>query len=248
MERTVGVDLAAQSRTTAAAEIVWSRDRAQVRAPRLRCGNDELLELLAGLADGERAGIDCPFGWPIAFVEAVCAHAANRPWPTRGAPADVADHYRSMRLRLTDTLCQQKTGRFPLSVSMDKLGSIAARWAHLADQLAADGRPVDRTGAGPVLEVYPAGARAVWRLAGERSTNKLLGAMPWLRFEPGAEQAYQASEHAFDALIAALIARAAALGLTTPPQGIEQRQVAAVEGWIHLPRSDSLAGLTASAT
>jgi hypothetical protein len=153
VERAVGVDLAAQSKTTAAAEVEWSRDGAQVRAPRLRCGNDELLKLLTDLADGERAGIDCPFGWPIAFVKAVGAHAAHQPWPTRDAQSDVAGHYRNMRLRLTDTVCHKETGRFPPSVSMDKLGSIAARWAYLADQLAANGRPVDRAGAGPVLEV-----------------------------------------------------------------------------------------------
>ncbi|WP_370356127.1 DUF429 domain-containing protein [Catenulispora sp. EB89] len=113
----------------------------------------------------------------------------------------------------------------------------------LADQLAVRGRPVDRTGAGPVVEVYPAGARAVWGLEAVRSTDAVLGAMPRLRFEPGAREGYESNEHAFDALVAALVARAVALALTTPPQGIEQNEAATVEGWIHLPLPGSLDSL-----
>lgn len=97
------------------------------------------------------------------------------------------------------------------------------------------------------MEVYPAGARAVWRLDGTRSTEALLKAAPWLRFEPGAQQIYEKNEHAFDALIAALVARATALGLTSGPQGEQEDRVAAVEGWIHLPEPDSLIRLDPSA-
>lgn len=137
------------------------------------------------------------------------------------------------------------TGRGPLSVSMAKLGATAARWAYLADQLAVGGHPVDRTGAGPVIEVYTAGARAVWGLSGPRSTEALLQAAPWLRFEPDAQQAYE-NEHAFDALIGALVARAAALGLTSPPRNEQEELAAAVEDWIHLPEPNDLAGLDPS--
>ncbi|MEZ0115603.1 hypothetical protein ABH920_009643 [Catenulispora sp. EB89] len=126
MERTVGVDLAAQPRTTAAAEILWGPDGAAVKPPRLKCRDEELLDLLSGLAAGERAGIDCLFGWPTAFVEAVAAHTAHQPWPGRDRQGE---YYPRMRLRLTDLVCQRETGRYPLSVSMDKLGATAARWA-----------------------------------------------------------------------------------------------------------------------
>lgn len=246
MERTVGVDLAVKPRTTAAAEIYWSRDGAEVKLPRLGCKDEHLLDLLSGLASGERAGIDCPFGWPTAFVEAIAAHAGHQPRPGN---VGWAEHYARLRLRTTDRVADKVirplTRRGPLSVSMDKLGATAARWAYLADQLAARGRPVDRTGAGQVIEVYPAGARAVWGLGDPRSTGTLLQAAPWLRFEPGAEQAYE-NEHAFDALIAALVARAAILGLISPPRNEQEERAAAVEGWIHLPVPDSLAGLDPS--
>ncbi|WP_327344347.1 DUF429 domain-containing protein [Streptomyces europaeiscabiei] len=248
MERTIGVDLAVGSRTTAAAEIYWSPDGAEAKAPKAGCADKDLLELLSGLAPGERAGVDCPFGWPAAFVESVAAHASHQPWPGQTGRAE---HYALLRLRTTDraadAVVRPLVGRGPLSVSMDKLGATAARWAYLADQLALGGRPVDRTGAGPVVEVYPAGARAVWRLDGTRSTEALLKAAPWLRFEPGAQQIYEKNEHAFDALIAALVARATALGLTSGPQGEQEDRVAAVEGWIHLPEPDSLIRLDPSA-
>ncbi|MGW1498872.1 DUF429 domain-containing protein [Streptomyces mirabilis] len=164
--------------------------------------------VLSGLAPGERAGVDCPFGWPVAFVEAVAAHAGHQPWPGQ---TDRAEHYARLRLRttdrVTDAVLRPLVGRGPLSVSMDKLGATGARWAYLADQLALGGRPVDRAGVGPVVEVYPAGARALWRLDDTRSTEALLKAAPWLWFEPGAQQAYEKNEHAFDALITALVAR-----------------------------------------
>jgi hypothetical protein len=62
-------------------------------------------------------------------------------------------------------------------------------------------------------------------------------------WEPGVREACAESDDALDAVLCALIARAAALGLTEPPppDGLEP---ARVEGWIHLPRSGSLAQLS----
>jgi Protein of unknown function (DUF429) len=247
VERTIGVDLAVKPRNTAVAEICWGQDNeAEAKTPRLGRKDDDLLDLLSGLALGERAGVDCPFGWPVSFVEAIAAHAYHQPWPGR---TGWAEHYAGLRLRTTDRVAdavvRPLVGRGPLSVSMDKLGATAARWAYLADRLAAGGHPIDRTGAGQVVEVYPAGARAVWGL-GARSTQTLLQAAPWLRFEPGARQAYEKNEHAFDALIAALVARTTTLGLTVRPCNEQEERAAAVEGWIHLPKPGSLARLAPS--
>lgn len=249
MERTIGVDLAVSPSKTAVAEIRWDQDDEVVaKTPELKRKDEDLLDLLSGLMPQERAGVDCPFGWPAPFVEALAAHAEHRPWPGRTGRAQ---HYARLRLRTTDQVAQEVlrpfAGRDPLSVSMDKLGAVAARWAYLADHLAAAGHPVDRTGAGQVVEVYPAGARAVWGLVGIRSTHALLQAAPWLHFEPGARQAYETSEHAFDALIAALVARATALGLTALPGNKQEERAATVEGWIHLPVPGSLARLAPSA-
>jgi hypothetical protein len=241
--RTVGVDLAASPPHTAAAVIAWDRTGGDVESPRLRCSDEELLDLLGGLGSEDRAGVDCPFGWPAPFVEAMTAHAEGRPWPGRGH--DSTAHRATLRLRRTDVLTHQVMGeraRQPLSVSFDRLGATAARWAHLADALAARGRPVDRTGAGRIAEVYPAAARVRWGLAGERSMPALLVAAPYLRCPPDAQTRYDHNEHAFDALIAALIARAVSLGLTPTPQPPDL-PTARTEGWIHLPPPASLAQL-----
>jgi hypothetical protein len=151
-----------------------------------------------------------------------------------------------MRLRLTDRRVAEVTGRTPLSVAFDKLGATAARWAHLADALAADGRSIDRTGAGLVAEVYPAAARRQWQLSPSRSVAELQTALPPLRFaDPSGAFAYERNEHAFDALVAALVARAVALNLTELPRPSEL-SIAAAEGWIHLPLPSSLAALASS--
>ncbi|MGW1026412.1 DUF429 domain-containing protein [Streptomyces sp. NPDC002577] len=238
--RTLGIDLAAGPRTTAAAVIVWEGASAVVEPPLLRCTDEDLLGLLTGLRPGERAGIDCPFGWPIPFVEAVSAHAAGRPWPGRGAES--AAHRATLRLRRTDLLTHRALGagaRPPLSVAFDRLGATTARWAHLADALAARGLEVERTGKGGIVEVYPAAARLRWGLGSPRSMEVLLRAAPQLQCEPHVQELYQRSEHAFDALIAALVARAAALGLTALPEG-QDLAAAEIEGWIHLPAEGSL--------
>lgn len=238
--RTVGVDLAASPPNTATAVISWEGRAAVAAPPRLRCTDRDLLELLEGLEPGDRAGIDCPFGWPIPFVQAVSAHAAGGPWPGRGL--DSGDHRAGLRLRRTDLLTQRAMGpgtRPPLSVSFDKLGATTARWAHLADALAARGRPVDRIGRGPVVEAYPAAARRRWGLGKERSMTELLHAAPGLSCTTQVREEYERNEHAFDALIAALVARATALGLTPLPDA-DDLPTAAEEGWIHLPPEGSL--------
>jgi predicted nuclease with RNAse H fold len=235
--RTIGVDLAVADNNTAAVEITWDEHGAAVGPARAGCTDDELLDLLGGLGPGERAGVDCPFGWPVAFSRAVHAHAHHRPWPGRGQERR-AD-YGQMRLRRTDVRVRQVCGRLPLSVSFDKLGATAARWAHLADALDQRGTTVDRSGSGPVLEVYPAASRSMWGLGRKRGMRELLESAPWLRCSDEDQHAYDANEHAFDALIAALTARAATLGLTARPEG-EDIAVTQEEGWIHLPEHGSL--------
>ena len=51
-----------------------------------------------------------------------------------------------------------------------------------------------------------------------------------------AEREAAGSDHnCFDALVSSLVARAAALGLTEPPEPGEQADRAVREGWIHVP-------------
>jgi hypothetical protein len=80
------------------------------------------------------------------------------------------------------------------------------------------------------------------RRAGQSLRPELLAAAPWLdlgSFEP----LCRTSHDAFDAVIAALVARAAALGQILQPDA-EQREAARTEGWIALPTC-GLSGLVA---
>lgn len=152
-------------------------------------------------------------------------------------PADAAWR-RGLAYRVTDLFVREEAGLNPLSVSADRIAYVAFRGANL---LAALGGPIDRSGAGLVVEVYPAATLRRWglthrgyKLPGRDSlVDELLAAAPWLDLGPH-EALCRRSHDAFDAVIAALATRAAALGHTQPPTP-EQREAARVEGWIALP-------------
>ena len=65
--------------------------------------------------------------------------------------------------------------------------------------------------------------------------DAVCAAMPGLSFADDAEDTCRSSNHGFDALVCALVARAAMLGATQLPECDEQRDRARTEGWIMLP-------------
>jgi len=237
----VGVDLAAQPKNTAIAVIDWSPGRAKVT--RLQVGADDDV-IIAAIEDAEKVGIDCPLGWPMPFIDFITAHRDGHV----DALDDEPDTKRRRRLafRMTDLITEELVKHRPLSVSADKIGWTAMRAANLLAKLAAQGWAVDRSGAGVVVEVYPAASLRVWELTRHRNdanwrsdiVDRLAAAPPWLDLG-SFEMRCRTSSHAFDAVIAAFTARAAALGLTHPPTD-EQMKFARVEGWIAVPRSDAL--------
>jgi hypothetical protein len=236
--RTAGVDLAAEPKGTALAVIEWGREAAA------------LVELHVGVADPlvvetartvDKLGIDCALGWPDAFVEFVSDHAAGR---LDGPPADGGMEWRrTLAYRETDRRTRAVTGRWPLSVSTDRLGLTAMRCAGLLGRLREDGLDVDRSGAGHIAEVYPGATLRVWGFdttgyrvdAGARArlVSDLANAAPWFDAAAFAEP-MTASADAFDAVMAALAARGAALGLHERPAPDVLGQ-ARREGWIALP-------------
>jgi hypothetical protein len=90
--RSLGIDLATEPDGTAACEITWLAGSAHGRLFTDRLDDARLLALIQS---ADKAGIDCPFGWPQPFVSAVAAHQRGAPWPGRGHPAP--DHRRSLR-------------------------------------------------------------------------------------------------------------------------------------------------------
>ncbi|MCO5997241.1 DUF429 domain-containing protein [Actinoallomurus rhizosphaericola] len=237
---TVGLDLAAEAGNTALARLEWDSGGCSVRAIELACEDGMIVD---ALLTADKAGVDCPLGWPVPFVEFVTAHRYGNvdvPVGTRGR-----DWRRNLALRLTDRVVRERTGLTPLSVSADRIGHAAMRCAALLSRLAREGRPVDRCGTGVVVEVYPAASLRLWGLpyrgykrahdlaALGRLVDALLAAAPWLGLGPY-ETLCRRSHDATDAVIAALTARAARCGLATFP-GTGEAETARSEGWIALP-------------
>ncbi|TFD63558.1 DUF429 domain-containing protein [Cryobacterium ruanii] len=236
--RTAGVDLAAEPKGTALAVIDWTGTTAA------------LLELYLGVADEviveaagtvQKLGIDCAFGWPDEFVQFVHAHS-NGDKTLPGVDGGMAWR-RTLAYRETDREVRKVTGRWPLSVSTDRLGLTAMRCAGLLSRIAGSGIAVDRSGTGVVAEIYPGASLRLWGFTTmgyrtEPAARALLlshiqDAAPWLDLGPYVPQMISSAD-AFDAVIAALAARSAALGRYEPPAS-SLLDRARREGWILLP-------------
>lgn len=236
--RTLGIDLASQPARTAGCEIEWSGGRAAVIEPLLGLADADLLDRAARC---DAVGIDAPFGWPLPFVAFLTGSAHDASPPTW----DDARR-RELTFRRTDLHVWRTVGRVPLSVAADRIALPALRCAGLLARLGV----ADRAGDGRVFEVYPAAALRSWGLAaaGYKSGSDgvlpgllrtLLDRCPWLDLTADAALACGRSDDAFDALVGALVARAAVLGRTAGP-GPGDIEAARAEGWIHVPGPGSL--------
>ena len=209
-------------------------------------------QIVEEMGRADCCGIDCPLGWPREMVRAVGRYAAEGVW---SGVEKTAFRYRRTDLAVIERLREQM-GKplYPLSVSSDRIALTAWRIAGLRELL---DRRFDRAGSDNVFEVYPAAALQLWGFdrrgykesgsAGRVVRARLLAAIrqvaPWLEWEdPSLESACVESDHALDALVASLITRAAALGLTYPNEP-DDLALAQEEGWIHLPRAGSLGQL-----
>nr|WP_315266727.1 DUF429 domain-containing protein [Microbacterium lemovicicum] len=235
-QRTGGVDLAAGAPGTALAVIAWSPGRARLESLELNADDERIVTAAAGL---DRLGIDCAFGWPDEFVAFVAAHASGVATPDGGI-----EWRRTLAYRETDRAVHAAIGRWPLSVSTDRLGLTAMRCAGLLSQLAANGVAVDRSAeSGTVAEVYPGATLRLWgwdvrgyRVDADvrrRLLARLIDQAPWLVLGDHAELMIRSCD-AFDAVIAALSARAALLRRYGRPSAA-QIDRARREGWVVLP-------------
>jgi hypothetical protein len=242
---TAGVDLAAEPRGTALAVIDWSGPSARVVGLELGVGDARIAAVAPSVAS---LGIDCAFGWPDDFVSFVTGHTA-------GDPLHRSDEERSgsgmewrrrLAYRDTDRATREHTGRWPLSVATDRLGLTAMHCAALLDSLSEVIGRVDRAGGGVAAEVYPSATLRLWGFttvgykadAAIRATllDAIIERAPWLDLAPVAGL-MTASDDAFDAVVAALAARAHSLGHWHRPPA-ESLGRARREGWIVLPTVD----------
>ncbi|MDQ3659954.1 MAG: DUF429 domain-containing protein [Actinomycetota bacterium] len=268
---TMGVDLAAQPEKTAVCILRWG-DGPPVPLALCRGRAEDGTELhtkwLSTTGYGIRGdygaritkiGIDAPFGWPQPFLDAVAAYRIGPSWPT-----GLDNPLGACRLRETDRAVHRRSGKWPLSVSSDKIAVPAMRCATMLTDIAqhAGADAVSRDGTKLCCEVYPDPALRRWtdhapeglarresykgNAAAYKRTSLLAALRAQLPFEDpdrllervGREDDY------LDALICALVARAVELGLTFGPETQPELERAQVEGWIHLP-SDSVELLAA---
>ena len=221
---TDGIDLAALPKRTAVCWMQWGEGRAEV--VRLEVGADDDA-LIAAIREADKVGIDVPFGWPVEFVRAVAAYNETGVWPETAANPTTSP--KQLQFRETDRFVRQHTGWWPLSVSSDRLAIPTMRAAALFSRLAAAGQPVARDGSGKIVEVYPAAALHMWEFNPRRYKRKknrdtrctLLGTLteattPWLSWDAQWLAICENSDDALDAMVAALVARAAWRQLCVP--------------------------------
>jgi predicted nuclease with RNAse H fold len=238
---TAGIDLAAEPKATALALIEWNNNQAKLQELFLGVDDAQIVEATKG---ANKIGIDCAFGWPVEFFEFLTQHMNPNQIP-KGIDGAM-DWRRTLSYRETDREVRKLTGRWPLSVSTDRLGLTAMRNAGLLARYQEAGVKVDRSGQGEVCEVYPGATLRLWGFdtAGYRTednkraklVDELKRTAPWLDLSSFEDQMLDSTD-CFDAVIAALAARAVALGAYSKPSP-DQLDKAKVEGWICLPSGD----------
>lgn len=242
---TAGVDLASQRAKTALCVLEWRDHRATVEDMTLDVADDEIAALTTS---ADKLGIDVPLGWPVAFADAIHCFSHTGNWPSSYRH----DDNRAYRYRRTDLwVWENLGGPPPLSVSSDRIALPAMRAAALLARLPTG---YARNGSEVVIEVYPAAALRRWDLpaTGYKGKDKttarrdllagLRSSTAWLRIPPEHVELCIQSDDAFDALISALVARAAKQALIDPIPD-EDAAFACREGWIAVPIKSSLARL-----
>lgn len=232
-----GIDLAAEPKGTALAILDFENSKAQLVY--LEQGLDDQA-LIDKTIISDKIGIDCAFGWPIEFAKFI---AKNQDLKAKDLIDGGMDFRRNLSFRETDRQIRQITGRWPLSVSTDRLGLTAMRCAGLLSRYQQAGVAIDRSGGGKIAEVYPGATLRNWDFdtTNYRVNNdvraKLLkdikAQASWLDTSSFETQMIESSD-SFDAVIAALAARAVYLGGYTKPTK-DQQEAAEIEGWICLP-------------
>lgn len=237
--RCAGVDLAAELRNTAVCVLEMHGDYLNVVDLSVGVADETILHVIENV---QHTGVDVPVGWPAPFASFIADHALG----TLAVPATTGSQWRrSLAMRATDLYVREHVGLSPLSVSTNLLAYPAFRWAGLEAALRDRGHPVSRDGSGRIAEIYPAAALKCWGLphngykGSQRAARReyildgVLRNFPALNITGFAALAV-GSDHALDALLAALMAHLKSQGgaVAPPPQ---YQRLAQQEGWIWFP-------------
>ena len=224
---TLGIDLSSQKKNTSACLIDWNEEYSVCSEPSTSCSDDDLDRLIS---EADVIGVDAPFGWPLAFANAV----------TEWSYSHWNDQLRDeMRFRETDREIRTRTGKVPLSVSTNLIALPAMRAMALLNRHGV----IDKSGGDKgFYEVYPGASLAIWNLhkAGykkkenvdirKRMLNEIRKKFPNLEIP----DTYTKTDDNLDALVASITVKDAAKGKTRSPT-VAQLPLARQEGWIHAP-------------
>jgi len=125
-KRTLGVDLASQPGKTGICVVEWDDGRATVKHLASAASDEAILDLHHSC---DITGIDMPFGWPEPFVDFLLGNPS-------ADPEEWSDTWKKkLRFRRTDFAVHKITGRWPLSVSSDRIAIPAMRCKGLLSKM-----------------------------------------------------------------------------------------------------------------
>ncbi len=255
--RVVGLDWAVAAKSRAAVIVEKSVQGNQVVAGVITNVTDQQTIELCQNPEHAVVAVDIPFAWPRAFGEFVHHWSAVEESPTP-PPKD------RFRYRITDLFVQQRTGKWPLSVSTNLFALGALHWAQivhdhrLKKQIVVEQRPSNPDELPMLIEVYPGASIRALRCQEETTYKSNAAARRQLvrsildRFQIECDQVQfdrivstGKEDHATDALIAAITAlmflgEIPGWRTYTPDQS--QLQDARQEGWIFFPAAESALG------
>ena len=250
MTNYLGIDLSSQPERTAVCVLQQNTPNVfKIQEMKIGCNDAQLHDFIK---QTKFIGIDAPFGWPIAFQNAVttwntCDWNDSMVWEKVLEGKKILQE--KLRLRETDRRLQEmKIGVTPLSVSTDKISLPAMRAMLLLKRFGVK----DKTGMTPFndkhfYEVYPAATLACWKMnrAGYKKADAISIRQKIVEqitqkfsFVDSADDLISCTktDHQLDALICALTAFKASIKQTNwPPPSDLDESVIHQEGWIHLP-------------
>lgn len=155
-----GIDWATKPKNRALVQLQYDSSTARARVTKIeqQLPHDMIAQIVNDPAI-QVVGVDIPFGWPASFVEFVGHWSATyRPQASRPG---MAKHF---SYRTTDLFVQETLGKWPLSVSSERIALGAFAWAQYVQEHRLHQR-IDcgsgRIGEGPtIIEVYPAATLA----------------------------------------------------------------------------------------